>query len=129
MIANNTFHKNEFWIGLVFTDAREQEITVANNLILGGRMVECSRPEQTGEVADNWIFLANWWETAPESDDPIALEHKLVVDRTDVALRSRDPKSPEYLHPAEGSPLANGGAGGNLPRYIGAFAPAETKHK
>jgi serine/threonine protein kinase len=129
VIANNTFHKNEFWIGLVFTDPREQEITVANNLVLGGRKVECSRPEQTGEVADNWSFLANWWETAPESDDPIALQHKLVVAQTDVALQSRDPKSPEYLHPSEGSPLASCGAGGNLPRYIGAFAPAEPKPK
>jgi serine/threonine protein kinase len=129
VIANNTFHKNEFWIGLVFTDPREQEITVANNLIVGGRKIECSRPEQTGEVADNWSFLANWWETAPESDDPIALERKLVVSQTNLALRSRDPKSPDYLRPSQDSPLASCGAGGDLPRYIGAFPPAETKHE
>jgi serine/threonine protein kinase len=128
-IANNTFHKTVYWLGLVYTDPREQEITVANNLILGGRKIEWSRPEQIDEIAANWSFLANWWETVPESDDPVALHRGLVVARTDVDLKSRDLKSPEYLHPPEGSPLATAGAGGDLPRYIGAFAPAEPKPK
>jgi hypothetical protein len=127
LIANNTFRDTEFWLGLVFTDPREQEVTVANNLILGGRKVETSRAEQTGEVADHWSFLANWWEAVPASDDPLAVERGLVLARTDVALRSRDPKSPEYLRPADGSPLTTAGAGGDLPRYVGAFPPADPK--
>src|SRR5262249_55227195 len=38
-------------------------------------------------------------------------------------LVSRAPKDPDYLRPRRGSPLATGGAGGDLPAYIGAVPP------
>ena len=39
-------------------------------------------------------------------------------------LASRNPKDADYLRPGTGSPLATGGAGNDLPRYVGALPPA-----
>jgi len=46
---------------------------------------------------------------------------------SEIRTASLDPNSPDFLRPKKKFPLANGGAGGDLPKYAGAVPPAGTK--
>jgi eukaryotic-like serine/threonine-protein kinase len=124
VVANNTFLDTAFWLGLVPAGVRREGVTLCNNLILGARQIHADEPEWRAEVADRWAFRANWWEPSSETDPDAGLEGRIAVLKPRIPLLSRDPRSPDFLRPPAGSPLATAGAGGAHPRYVGAVPPA-----
>jgi hypothetical protein len=123
-IHNNTFIGTAYWIGLVRTDPQQHGISICNNLILDSERVEWGHAGQLDEAARTWDFRANWWEPSGRTARDRLANPPMAELHEAIALRSRDPADPGFLQPEPGSPLATAGAGGDLPTYIGARAPA-----
>lgn len=116
LVANNTFFGTSPWLGLGGSSPRQKKVVVANNLILGRDEIDA---QDLASYVSAWSFTHNWYEAG-------VAEPAAVAERQEsVELVSRDPSSPEFLRPAGGSSLANSGAGGDLPDYIGARPPAQ----
>lgn len=110
------------------------QVQFRGNILLASRFgdllyVRRSPGANKGEHRDGQIVLQRWhfeqnWRDQVGSDAagifPLAKnDHKL-----DPAwLLSRIDTDPDFLRPAKDSPLAHGGAGGDLPAYAGAVAP------
>jgi hypothetical protein len=124
VIANNTFFATTYWLGLVKTVAPQKSITVWNNLIIDSQRVEWGWPEQLEQVAQAWDFRNNWWELSPRTERDQFSHPPMAEAHEELALRSRDPSSPDFLRPEPGSALATSGLGPGYPTYIGALAPA-----
>jgi hypothetical protein len=123
-IHNNTFFGTTYWLGLVRTDPRQKTMSICNNLILDSERVEWGRAGQLDEAARAWDFRANWWERSKRTAADRLANPPMAELRDTIALKSRDPRDSGYLQPERESPLATSGAGGTLPTYIGARAPA-----
>jgi hypothetical protein len=138
LFANNTSYANgyafRYWLSAppTFT-VPERQVEIANNVliasdnsdmacILGVKGSE-ALPDFAKELAERWRFMRNWRDlTGGDAHLQIPLAP------TDERLQmpdglSRDPSNPDFLRPAADSPLANGGAGGDLPKYVGAVPP------
>jgi hypothetical protein len=142
LIANNTViscrHPFRLWDDGVKGDG----IELRNNLFLGstgpdlvfidsgGDPMKMNGPGDGGAVMKAWRWGGNWREGAPPAAEGIEEKSWIPVAPGDVlqpsiAVRSRDPKDPDYLRQPEGSPLANSGAEDpTLPPYVGAIPPA-----
>jgi hypothetical protein len=85
---------------------------------------------QAGLLASRWSFSHNWREvkhpaTPPAEPDGWVPPGKLVKVKEKIDVE-RDPRSPDFLRPKKGSPLATQGAGQvdpTLPSYVGAVPP------
>lgn len=126
LIHNNTFAETRFWMSWMDSLPSATAVPPAdrtrvwNNLILGGERT-MGKPEQWKASIGNWSFAANWWERDATTQPTADREGQIATlyDRLDVPER-RDPQSPNFLVPAEGSELLTSGTGGDLPTYIGA---------
>jgi hypothetical protein len=142
LVANNTLFENHHALALLDDAAKKltrQTIQVCNNLVLDARepdfvFLDGADPDKHQGVGDGvalrgaWQFTHNWRELKePTSNDPL---HKAWVPagpddvRKDrIEVMSRDRQSSDFLCVAKDSPLASGGAGGDLPTYVGAVPP------
>jgi serine/threonine protein kinase len=125
-IGCNTFFRTPRWLWLYGSGPLGRDVLVYNNLVLaadsldaGGRTLQ--------EVAKVFSFRGNWWEPAPGTEQEGA-DHVATI-KQDIALLSRDPVDPNFLRPPPDSPLGTSGAGGELPRHIGALLPAGRAEK
>jgi eukaryotic-like serine/threonine-protein kinase len=129
-IENNTFVGVKYWLGLMDSFRLGMQATepmggnIVNNLILGGQRVQGGE-DQLQYLIKNWQVAANWWErdegTRSDAGHNGQIAH--VVSRVELLDRN-DESSSDYLVPAAGSALASSGFGGDLPVYVGAFAPS-----
>jgi serine/threonine-protein kinase len=138
LFANNTSYSNGFafryWLTAkpTFT-VPECQVEFANNLLFSSDMGDLAcihaetgaepLPDFAKELAQRWRFTRNWRDLrggqanmlvplAP-TDERLPMPVKLSRDRSD----------PAFLRPVADSPLAKGGAGGDLPTYVGAVPP------
>jgi len=111
----------------------ERQVELANNLLFasdkgdlaclfGGKGGEAD-PDFAKVLAKRWRFTRNWRDLAGGR-----AELRIPLAPTDERLKmpdrlSHDASDPAYLRPAADSPLAKGGAGGDLPSYVGAVPP------
>jgi serine/threonine protein kinase len=138
LFANNTSYANgyafRYWLSTkpTFT-IPERQVELANNLLFAsdnsdmacihGVQGAWAIPDVAKELAERWRFARNWRDLVG------AHAHLLIpLAGTDERLPrpdglSRDSNDPNFLRPAADSPLAKGGAGGDLPTYVGAVPP------
>jgi serine/threonine protein kinase len=140
LIANNTIFECTPAFRVWDDAVRGKNIQVRNNLVLGaagpdmdflerrGNDFQYAAPSEGSLITKGWELGQNWREVGrPNSADATARAWippsatDVIKDRIDVL--SRDPAHTDFLRPGNDSPLATGGAGGNLPSYIGAVAP------
>jgi serine/threonine-protein kinase len=141
LFANNTSYANSFafrhWLSAKPTyTVPERQVELANNLLFAGDMgdIVCidavtgsaeARPDFVEELTQRWRFTRNWRDLGgAQAHMRIPLAPTDEVLRTPDGL-SRDLNNPAFLRPTAVSPLANGGAGGDLPRYVGAVPPQD----
>jgi hypothetical protein len=142
LIANNTLWENHRCLTL-FDDANKQlpreGIQVKNNLVVKSQSPDFAfldgiDPDKLKGEGDGaslhaiWQFSHNWREgRAPGPREELRRAwippSSTDVLRKRIALLSTDPQDPHFLQPAKDSPLATGGAGGDLPAYVGAVPP------
>jgi hypothetical protein len=139
VVANNTTVASR--IGLQITDYPPYETPspggaeIAGNVFLGsiwvnlavGRMSETDGKPfaiDPAIILETWDFRANWRDQSgpgPGAVPPIEGKINLL---TAWPFESHDPNDPASTRPKPDSPLATGGAGGDLPSYAGATPPA-----
>jgi hypothetical protein len=142
LIANNTLWENRCCFTL-FDDAKKQlprnGVQVKNNLVVRSRSpdfafldgIDADNVKGEGDGASLpviWQFSHNWREGGAPGPREELRRAWIPPSSTDVlreriALLSTDPQDPHFLQPAKDSPLATGGAGGDLPAYVGAVPP------
>jgi serine/threonine protein kinase len=142
LVANNTLLENHHALALLDDAAKKlprQTIQVSNNLVLNATepdfvFLDGVDPDRLKGLGDGaalrgaWQFSHNWRELKePTSNDSLykawvpADPDDVLKDRIEVI--SRDRQSSKFLRLAKDSPLASGGAGGDLPTYVGAVPP------
>jgi len=129
-IVNNTFLDVQFWLSWMDSvpdpmrpAAEENPSRLCNNLVLGGQRT-LGKPEQWNEILATWTVRANWLEDNPRMEAGADREGRLgTVSASLGPLHRTDPASPQFLVPDPASPLATGGAGEDLPVYVGAREP------
>ncbi len=142
LLANNTLFECRHALAL-FDDAAKppprNAVRVTGNLVLAARgpdfvALDGEDPDSLKGMGDGaalralWRFSRNWREV----EEP-AVTHAMArawvpaapddVRKDRIDLLSRDPHAADFLRPAKDSPLATGGAGGDLPAYVGAVPP------
>jgi serine/threonine protein kinase len=138
LFANNTSYANgyafRYWLNAKpsFT-VPERQVEIANNLLfasdngdlacLHGGTGAQALPDFAKELTHRWHFTRNWRDLGGAR-----VELRIPLAPTDERLRmpdglSHDSNDPAFLRPAKDSPLATGGAGGDLPTYVGAVPP------
>lgn len=132
-VVNNTFVGNRYWLGLMdsFRDGSApngpSDSRVCNNLILGGERTQ-GGPDQWEPTFASWQLASNWWERDATTKPTADREGRLATLHSTLEIPVRDdPTHAGFLVPAPGSPLLTSGCGGDLPTYIGAKKPAETR--
>jgi WD40 repeat protein len=81
-------------------------------------------PEEAAVMGAQWRVGNNCYAKEPAAAfnlAPVPLQPSDVIRAT--PFQSIDTSSPDYLLPAADGPLGSGGAGGDLPDYIGPLAP------
>jgi hypothetical protein len=143
LIANNTL-VDSTWAFRVWDrkQVQAEEVEVCNNLVLGGKQpdmmvldsggddFQIRGPGEPAALLRAWRFHHNWREGEEpqgkglliESWLPPGKDDRLIADRRQLLLRATASGDP-FLRPAKESPLKDAGAGGDLPRYVGALPP------
>ena len=144
LVANNTLLKcnNAFRL---WDDAGKgglpRSVRLVNNLTLGCRGADMVYVDSGGKndiprgpgdgrsLLTRWTWSNNWRETQEPKGGDLFSRSWIPPGPTDtrresITLLSREPSDPNFLRPAKDSPLATGGAGGDLPTYVGAVPPA-----
>ncbi len=73
-------------------------------------------------TAGPWSFSHNLWE--PDAAGTAVIAPAVAQVAAELQFVSRDMTQPDFLRPTADSQAAHTGAGGDLPDYIGALAPA-----
>ena len=140
LVANNTFFQCGPAFRLWDADVTGERIELANNLTLaappgdwlfadsGGTTDKLRGPGDGSLVPMRWTVRNNWRENPQPLPDPSVAKAWIPPSATDRGLDqieglSRDSEDPDFARPATDSPLVAGGAGGDLPEYVGAKPP------
>jgi eukaryotic-like serine/threonine-protein kinase len=129
LIANNSIQSQASGIQIQDMTQSVEPVAIVNNLILAeaGTDLEYLGKDRKYvsalQLNHNWRELRSLDDKTPEEEDRIPLAPQ-DVRRKEIAGIARDPKdASKFLRPAKDSPLASGGAGGDLPVYVGAVPP------
>jgi hypothetical protein len=138
LVANNTVFESAAALRIWDSEIRTHDLVFRNNLILGGHdldlfALDSDRNESARGPGDGeayvraWKFGWNWREgKAPPSGQGWLPPTDRDVHKERLDDVERDPRSPHFLRPVPGSPLAAEGAGHEdpaLPCYVGALPP------
>jgi hypothetical protein len=131
LVSNNVFSATvgAIWFGPPPGDSDwflSPSVRIQNNLFIRPNVGISLDPKGVDVVSNNWQVGQNCYPTAPEPGGPSPVRFPrqptdLLVP--DVKFLSTNPEDPNYLRIPADSPLATGGAGGDLPTYIGALPP------
>lgn len=123
-IANNSMMNPHH--SLVINDPLPDmpEVVVQSNLVLTERGPDLAFLGKDPKSYAGWLIIHNWRQvTVPSQPGPdwiLPPKDKVVGE---IRVLSRDPAHADFLRPPADSPLASGGAGGELPTYVGAVPP------
>ena len=122
VVSNNSFYRPEVWIDPGDSHPDQEGILIVNNAVFEASALDGSDQKLFLMARAGWQFRNNFWEPATRVVAVASGSVTRTHPRLDVA--SRDPADEAFLRPLPGSSLAEGGAGGGYPKYVGAFAPA-----
>jgi hypothetical protein len=144
LIVNNTVLESQWAFRVMDDGIKGKSMQVRNNLFLGPFPAidmaflddggDFGNVQGPGNVAallksPEWRFGHNWREVAVPGGKTRAAPFWIPPGRDDrrsdrIDVLSRQADSPDFLRPGTDSLLAKGGAGGDLPTYVGAISPA-----
>ena len=132
LIANNTVLNNycgfRLWDHLPFKKPSAGQVSFTNNLLMDNLEDDAtyvlSEDDRTGKtqpgdgaaLIKTWSFAHNW-------RDGTTGKYHLPLAPTDIKLKKAQRPPLQTLQPGKDTPLATGGAGGDLPSYVGAVPP------
>jgi WD40 repeat protein len=130
VIVNNLFDVAadpfSFWTGDKLQPAPPRQVRLENNVVhSSGSEGFNVLADHAATIAADWRVGNNCYEAAPlpvRDVAPVPLQPSDVIHSSPFA--AVDTSDEDYLTPANDGPLANGGAGGDLPDYIGPLAPS-----
>jgi hypothetical protein len=130
LIANNSLKNERSCLQIQQMSQVDEGIAIRNNLLLAGRGPDL---EFLGKnppflaacrLDHNWREVPPPGEKTPDEETWVPFNSQDVHQEEQMAGLARDPKdATNFLRPAKDSPLAAGGAGGELPTYVGAVPP------
>ena len=130
-ISNNIFLATHgaIWFGRPTADSDwffSPAVRIKNNLFLRPNVGISLDPQDVDAVSNTWQVGQNCYPTAPEAGGPSPIRFPrqptdLLVP--EVKFLSTNPNDTNYLRIPADSPLSTGGAGGDLPTYLGALPP------
>lgn len=128
--VNNSSLSPRFTLQIADQKTPIKKVHIQNNLVLTERGADFVNLTKDPKLIASWLIRNNWREIKPlqPADDEYpswiqSPDDKIVQD---IPLVARDPTHKDFLRPKADSPLATGGIGNGLPRYVGAFAPPGT---
>ena len=102
-------------------------VRIANNVLRSQRKsgIQFRPMDRVADAKAKWRVGHNVYLATPETWDSGAtgFERQPTDVVTTSQFQSINPKDAGYLRPADDSPLASAGAGGDLPTYVGALPP------
>ena len=137
LFANNTVKRCN--AGFQYDDnepidgLQEDQTELSGNLLLEAQSGDVVRtvvsrtdgyqPVIDTEMIDTWRIRSNWRDLSGSSSIILPLVDGAFYKLPPSSFVSTDSRDPNYMHPKKDSPLATGGAGGDLPTYAGAIPP------
>src|SRR5262249_33152416 len=127
LIANNSIKGVRQNIQFVGTAGRVFGVEICNNALVaevGTDIVRDAgdpRDLEGGRIDHNWRQVHVPVAGTPEAKEWIPSAKDTVVEKLPVI--ALDSMHPDFFRPVKDSPLATGGAGGDLPTYVGAIPP------
>jgi hypothetical protein len=127
LIANNSLKDLRYCLEVIEPSVAVRAVEIRNNLILAEHVPDIRFVGKDRQALSGWRIDHNWRHARPPAaDSPEAREWLLPSKDTVVEklpLLALDPRHPDFLRPVKNSPLGTGGAGGDLPSYVGALPP------
>jgi hypothetical protein len=127
LIANNTVKGPRHCIEITEPAVRVEELEIRNNITIAEASPDMRGSGTARPLPTTWLIANNWRRgrrPAKESEEAQQLldsPRDTFVDQ--MPLESLTSSQANFLRPAKDSPLAKGGAGGDLPSYVGAVPP------
>lgn len=121
-LTNNTFWSNDCWLAVGAALPAQTSLVVRNNLIVKAKCLQAD--DETLRVftrSGSWSH--NLWEPAAGNDAAVTA---VAQSASRLDFVSTDPVDADFARPTAGSPAATAGAGGELPRYVGAVPPRQS---
>jgi WD40 repeat protein len=128
LVSNNTFLATHGAISCGRPTADSEwslspAVRIKNNLFIRPNVGISLDAKDVNVVSDFWQVGQNCYPTAPEASPVRFPRQPTDLLMPDVKFLSTNPADPNYFRIPADSPLATGGAGGDLPTYIGALPP------
>jgi serine/threonine-protein kinase len=126
LVANNSIQGPRRCVQ-VLGPMRGVAVEIRNNVLIADAGPDMVRDGGEPGMPAPWRIDHNWRQVRPPAaDSPEAREwlpsaQDKVVER--LPLVSLDSKHPDFFRPIKDSVLGTGGAGGDLPNYVGAVPP------
>jgi hypothetical protein len=127
LMANNTLQNLGTCLQIRDPIRGVREVEIRNNVLLTSEGLDIAFLGKDQTALKEWLLGNNWRQVrAPAPRDRafgqwVRSPKDTVVEK--IKLLSLDPQNTHFLRPARESPLATGGAGGDLPGYVGAVPP------
>ena len=135
-IVNNLFEVTRYPVWFSAGDEEKKgwdprNVRIQNNIIRAAdRSGVMLSAKGMSEVRDAWRVSHNCYPYEPGGTGNMQTFSRGPTDKIEPKpYLSDDPKHTDYLRISPKSPLATGGAGGDLPLYIGPHAPGRTEDK
>jgi len=129
LIANNSIQSRVSGIQIQDMTQAVDPVAIVNNLILAEAGTDLDFLGKDPKYLAALQLHHNWREVRALGDKTVEEGDRIPAAPQDVRRKeipgiARDPKDAKnFLRPAKDSPLATGGAGGDLPTYVGAVPP------
>ena len=129
LIANNSIQSQASGIQIQDMTQAVDPVAIVNNLILAEAGADLEYLGKDRKYLAALQLHHNWREVRALGDKTVEEGDWIPAAPQDVRRKeipgiARDPKDAKnFLRPAKDSPLATGGAGGDLPTYVGAVPP------
>jgi hypothetical protein len=128
LIANNSVASRRSCIQILNITQAVQPVTIRNNLLIAEAGIDVELLGKGRAVIAAWQLDHNWRQVRPPTAGTSQATSWIPPGERDtrhdhIADIPRDPGQADFLRPAKDSPLTKGGAGGDLPSYVGAVPP------
>ena len=107
-IANNSFYRVRNWIDPASSSRSLQGMRIANNALLEVEPDDDLATNLIDLAESGWQFANNVWECSAETEPAGPAENACLRKVAELAVKSRDPESPDFLRPEAGSALLGG---------------------
>jgi serine/threonine protein kinase len=128
LLANNSIKARSHCLQITGSARGVKQVEIRNNVLIAEAGLDMVRESSPSDKPGGWRIDHNMRQVrAPLPDSPEAKTwipgtKDTVVDK--LPLLTLDSKHEDFFRPIKDKALAKGGAGGDLPTYVGAVPPA-----